>query len=271
METAAKAVSVAMIAVVVVLLLLWTFQRNLIYFPDTSAVPPASEVIPEALDVTLKTADGLSLGAWFAPPSRAADTGMAVLVAPGNAGNREGRSEFAELLSANGFAVLLMDYRGYGGNPGRPSEAGLALDADAAVAALTELGYPPDRTIYFGESLGTGVVSALQERQPPAGVVLRSPFTQLADVGSYHYPWLPVRALLRNRFPVLDLMSRSEVPATVIYGDADSVVPPELSRRVADGAASLNEVVVLPGANHNDPVMFGDQVVEAVTQLASAR
>ena len=96
-----------------------------------------------------------------------------------------------------------MDYRGYGGNPGSPGRDGLAADADAAAAALTDLGYPPQRTVYFGESLGSAVVAALQVRHPPAGIVLRSPFTELADVGAHHYPWLPVRALLRDRFPVM--------------------------------------------------------------------
>ena len=144
-----------------------------------------------------------SLGAWFVPAAGSADTGMAVLVVPGNGGNRVDRAEFAEGARRRGLAVLLVDYRGYGGNPGTPSEDGLAADADAAVGALTELGYPPDRTVYFGESLGSGVVAALQVRHPPAGVVLRSPFTELADVGAHHYPWLPVRALLRDRFPVV--------------------------------------------------------------------
>lgn len=83
-------------------------------------------------------------------------------------------------------------------NPGSPTEEGLAADADGAVEALVERGYPPDRTLHFGESLGSGVVAALQVRHPPAGIVLRSPFTELADVCRHHYPWLPVRALLRD-------------------------------------------------------------------------
>ena len=126
---------------------------------------------------------------------------MAVLVAPGNGGNREGRAGLAEELSERGLAVLLMDYRGYGGNPGSPSEEGLAADAFAAAEALEALGYPPERTIYFGESLGTGVVAAFQVRRPPAGMVLRSPFTELADVGAHHYPFLPVRLLLAGPVP----------------------------------------------------------------------
>jgi pimeloyl-ACP methyl ester carboxylesterase len=250
-----------------VVVMLWALQRELIYFPDSTPVPPAAEVISGARDVTLDTADGLELGAWFVPAA-GSDTGMAVLLAPGNGGNREGRAGFAEELSRHGLAVLLMDYRGYGGNPGSPSEDGLADDADAARAALEELGYPAQRILYFGESLGSGVVAALQARTPPAGIVLRSPFTELADVGAHHYPWLPVRALLRDRFPVVEHLATSDVPVTVIYGDQDSVVPSELSARVADRAGSLAERLVLADADHNDPVMFGPQVAAAVARLA---
>jgi uncharacterized protein len=251
-----------------VVAMLWALQRQLIYFPDRARVPPAADAIPGARDVTLRTADGLELGAWFVPAAGREGTGTAVLLAPGNAGNRAGRAAFAEELSRHGLAVLLMDYRGYGGNPGSPSEDGLAADADAAAEALQELGYPPRRTLYFGESLGSGVVAALQARHPPAGVVLRSPFTDLAEVGAHHYPWLPVGALLRDRFPVMQHLAASDVPVTVIYGDRDSVIPPALSARVADHAPSLVERVVLAGADHNDLVMFGPRVAEAVERLA---
>ncbi len=198
--------------------ILWAVQRQLIYFPDAASVPPAGEVIAGARDVTLRTEDGLELGAWFVPASDVPTPGapMAVLVAPGNGGNRAGRATLAEELSARGLAVLLMDYRGYGGNPGSPSEEGVAADAFAATEALAALGYPPERSIYFGESLGCGVVAALQARRPPAGLVLRSPFTELADVGAHHYPLLPVRLLLRDRFPVVEHVSSSQVP-----GDRD--------------------------------------------------
>ena len=247
--------------------MLWALQRQLIYLPDARQVPPAADVIPGSRDVTLRTDDGLELGAWFVPAT-GDDAGMAVLFAPGNGGNREGRAMFAEALSRRGFAVLLMDYRGYGGNPGSPSEDGLAADADAAADALEELGYPVARTLYFGESLGTGVVAALQARRPAAGVILRSPFTSLADVGAHHYPWLPVRAVIRDRFPVPENFASSDVPVTVIYGDQDSVVPSELSARVADGLPNLAERLVLPGVDHNDPTMFGARVAEAVVRLA---
>jgi pimeloyl-ACP methyl ester carboxylesterase len=249
--------------------MLWALQRQLIYFPDANRVLPAGEVIEGARDVEVHTEDGLDLGAWFVPAARRdPDLQIAVLVAPGNGGNRQGRADLAEELRRRGLTVLLMDYRGYGGNPGSPSEDGLAADALAAAEALTELGYPPERTIYFGESLGAGVVAALQVKRPPAGLVLRSPFTELADVGAHHHPWLPVRQLLKERFPVVEHLTSSPVPVTVIYGDQDSVVPTELSAEVADSAPALFERVVITGADHNDEVMFGPRIAEAVVRLA---
>jgi uncharacterized protein len=263
------AVLVGCVIVGVVMAALWTWQRQLIYFPDRSPVPPAAAVIPGADDVTLHTADGLDLGAWLVPPT-GEDRATAVLVAPGNGGNRAGRSGLARELAARGFTVLLMDYRGYGGNPGTPDEAGLAADADAAVVALERRGFPPERTIYLGESLGCGVVAALAARRPPAGMVLRSPFTELADVGAHHYPWLPVRLLLRDTFPVVEHLRVSDVPLVVVYGAADSVVPAELSARTARSAPALVDEVVLPGADHNDPVMFGARIAQAVVRLVES-
>jgi hypothetical protein len=261
----------ALAAVVVVAVLgglLWAFQRRLVYLPDDGPVPAAAGAIPGARDVTLRTADGLALGAWFVP-GPAADA-PAVLVANGNGGHRGLRAPLARALSAAGLAVLLFDYRGYGGNPGSPSEEALALDVRAARAwLLEEARVPAGRLLYLGESLGCGVVTGLALEHPPAGLVLRSPFTDLAAVGSHHYPVLPVRLLLRDRFPVAEQVARVRVPTTVVLGDADTIVPPEQSRRVAAAAARLHRLVEVPGADHNDAVLLdGEQLVDAVVELA---
>jgi uncharacterized protein len=94
-------------------------------------------------------------------------------------------------------------------------------------------------------------------------------FTE-ADVGAHHYPWLPVRMLLKDRSDVTEHLSNSEVPVTIIYGDRDSVVPTELSARVADEAPALVQRVVIRGANQNDEVMLGAPVADAVERLAKA-
>ena len=196
---------------------------------------------------------------------------MAVLVAPGNGGNRAGRAGLARELRRGGFAVLLMDYRGYGGNPGSPREEGLALDPRAARSFLLEVaGVRPEQLLYYGESLGCAVVTELAVAHPPAGLVLRSPFVDLAAVGREHYPFLPVRTLLRDRYPVAEQVAGIAVPTTVVLGTADSIVPPAQSRQVADAAASLHRKVEVPGADHNDLALLdGDALVDAVVELAT--
>lgn len=250
--------------------LVWAVQRSLIYYPDSSPVPPAADALPGARDVSMTTADGVELSAWFAPtPDEVDDTGYAVLVAPGNAGNRLSRVDLADALRERGFAVLLMDYRGYGGNPGSPDEDGLVQDGLAAATALEAEGYPPERTIYFGESLGGGVIALLLSERPPAGAVFRSPFTELAAVGRHHFPLLPVNLLLRDRFPVIEHVEQSDVPVSVVRANQDSVVPTELSAQVAEAAPALVEELVLEG-DHNDPPMFGPNVADVVTRLVDA-
>ena len=262
---------VFVVAVVALLLaLLWAFQRRLIYLPLRTSVPPASVGLPAAREVTLATADGVELAAWYLPPDDAA-AGMAVLVAPGNAGDRSARAPLAAALAGHGLGVLLLDYRGYGGNPGRPTQAGLARDARAALCFLCEqAGLPRERLLYYGESLGAGVVAELATEHAPAGLVLRSPFTDLASVGRLHYPFLPVRALLRDRFPVAAQVARVSVPTVVVYGSEDTIVPPEQSRAVAASAAGATRVVEIEGADHNDPrLLDGPALIAAVVELAA--
>jgi alpha-beta hydrolase superfamily lysophospholipase len=259
---------VVAVALAVLSGLLWGLQRRLVYFPDAGPVPAAGAVLPGARDVVLQTSDGLRLGAWFLP-GRDAEA-PAVLVANGNGGHRGLRAPLAAALAGRGLAVLLFDYRGYGGNPGSPSEEGLARDVRAARAhLLEEAGVPPDRLLYLGESLGAAVVTELATEHPPAGLVLRSPFVDLAAVGAAHYPFLPVRALLRDRYPVAERVATIRVPTTVVLGGADSIVPPAQSRAVATAAAGLHRLVEVPGADHNDRVLLdGDALVDAVVELA---
>ncbi len=261
-------VGIGVVVLVLALLtgLLWAFQRSLVFLPDPGPVPAASSVLPGARDVVLTTADGLELGAWFLPGDGDAPV---VLVASGNAGHRGYRAPLAEALHDAGSGVLLFDYRGYGGNPGSPSETGLALDVRAARAFLVEdARVPPERLFYFGESLGAAVVTELATEHRPAGLVLRSPFVDLASVAAVHYPFLPARALLRDRFPVAERLARIEAPVTVVHGTADTIVPPEQSRLVAEAAPRLHQLVAVPGADHNDAALLdGELLIAAVTDL----
>jgi uncharacterized protein len=233
--------------------LLWAFQRRLLYLPAPRTVPPAASVLPGAEEVTFETADGLWLGGWFVPAEGREAPRAAVLVCNGNGGNRSLRAPLAVALARMGLHVLVFDYRGYGGNPGQPTEAGLAADARAALDYL--VGRPevdPARVVYFGESLGAAVALRLATERPPAALVLRSPFASLAEVGQLHYPLVPVSLLLRDRYDSAALAGRLAAPLLVVAGGRDRIVPASHSRRLFAAAPQPKRLVVVDGADHND-------------------
>jgi len=252
-------VLVGLVAVAVVALL-WSLQRQLIYLPSQQVPRPP----PPVEDVSFPTEDGLDLSGWLIRPST--DPIATVIVFNGNAGSRSNRLLLGTALAEAGFAVLLFDYRGYGGNPGSPSESGLAADARAAADYLKSRGVPDqDRVVYFGESLGAAVATGLAAEEPPAALVLRSPFPSLADVARVHYPWVPVSLLLRDRYPVRSQIGRVDSPVMIVLGTDDEIVPPELSRAVFDAASDPKTLVTIEGAGHNDlELLVGEQMIERV-------
>ncbi len=246
-------VGFGLLAIVALLGLFWLFQRSLIYIPLGGAPPSVRGLVPGAEDVILETDDGLRLGGWFFP-SASESPGPAVVVFNGNAGNRSSRMELAHGFVQAGLAVLLFDYRGYGGNPGRPSAEGLLLDARAARKFVrSREDVDPSRVVYFGESLGAAVAVALSSEDPPASLVLRSPFSSLADVARLHYPLLPADRLLRDRYPSIDRITALRCPLMVIAGEADRIIPIEQSRALFEAASTPSrKFVSVPGADHND-------------------
>jgi uncharacterized protein len=260
---------VLVMTIAVILTIVWLAQRRLVFQPAREALPAASQELPGGRDVTLRTSDGLELGGWYVP---SATGGYTVLMAGGNGRNRLGRAQLARAFADAGLSVLLFDYRGYGDSPGSPSERGLALDVRAAYRHLVDVErIPPGRIVFFGESLGSAVVTELATEHPPAGLVLRSPFVSLAAVASVHYRLVPVRLLLRDRFPVAEAIERVDVPTVVVYGTLDSVVPPAQSHEVASRASGLIDEVVLDGADHNDEVLTaGPRLVDAVRAVTAA-
>lgn len=241
----------------------WLMQDRLIYFP-TQWLPPLDALVPGWEEVTLTTEDDLELGAWYRAPEGEAPV---VIVFNGNAGNRGDRLRLGAALAERGLGVLLTDYRGYGGNPGRPSEAGLALDAGAARRIVEDLA--PGRPVaYFGESLGAAVAVELALEYPPDALVLRSPFASLDEVARHHYPFLPVGLLLRDRYPSIERIGAIEVPVLVIAGSADTIVPVEQSRNLFARAANPVRLLVLEGADHNDAELTdGPEVIGAVAEI----
>lgn len=262
------AAGLGLVAVVAILVLvaLWALQRHLLYVP-VAQVPPSETVgLLRTEDASFNTQDGVTLGGWFVPAERRPSP-FTILVFNGNAGNRSFRAPLAAALSHAGLSVLLFDYRGYGGNPGRPSESGLACDARAARTYLEgRQDVDPERIVYFGESLGSGVAVILATERPPAALILRSPYTSMVEVARRHYPFLPVRHMLSDRYLSIERIRRISCPLLVIAGDHDRVVPVEQSRRLYEAAPGPKRLVIVPGADHNDyALLAGDRLIEEVS------
>lgn len=250
------AVAWALSALVVIVGLLWVFQRRLIYLP-TQAVPASPASVEE---VTLETEDGLSLSAWLV---EADDPRATVVVFNGNAGNRAHRIRLGEALAHRGYSVLLTDYRGYGNNPGSPTENGLARDARAALAWASQRESGP--IVLYGESLGAGVAIGLAAETPPDALILRSPFMSLPEIASVHYRWLPTSVLLHDLYPNVERIAALEAPVLVVAGSSDRIVPPDQSRAVYDSANQPKELVIVDGAGHNDPALLdGEEMLDAI-------
>jgi fermentation-respiration switch protein FrsA (DUF1100 family) len=251
--------------IAVFLVVIWALQRRIMYFP-TRAVPAPAEIgITGVEPISFETTDGLGLSGWFMAAA-GREPRVTVLVFNGNAGNRAHRTRLAVALRQHGLQVLLVDYRGYGGNPGSPTETGLGIDSRAARGFLAAR---PDvdasRLVYFGESLGTAVAIDLAVEQPPAALVLRSPFTSMSDLGRHHYPFLPVRLLLRDRFEMLEKIRRIRAPLLVVAGERDRIVPIDNTRRLYDAAPPPKTLLVFPDADHNDDeLLAGDEMIRAI-------
>ena len=255
-------------AVVILLAVLWLAQRSLIYFPEGGVPSPAAVGLPQAEIVRFDTEDDLDLEAWFVP-ARDPSADRTIVVFNGNAGNRAHRATLAALFAEYGYSTLLVDYRGYGGNPGLPSERGLERDARGALRYLASRGdVNLSRVVYFGESLGAAVAIRLARDFLPAAMILRSPFSSLAAIGARHYPFLPVRWLLRDRYPSIDLIGAIACPILIIAGGADRIVPLDDTARLFEAARQPKRLIVIEGADHNDEALaMGAEMMGAIREF----
>jgi len=175
----------------------------------------------------------------------------------GNAGSLAHRASKVWPYLDRGWGVLLVAWRGYSGNPGRPTEEGLYRDGRAAVGFLDRQGIAPNRIVLYGESLGSGVAVQLATERTPGALVLEAPFSSLVDAGAAHYPIFPVRWVVRDRFDSLAKIGAARAPVLVMHGERDQVVPVGLGRRLLDAAREPKQGVFVPQAGHNDLYDFG--------------
>ncbi len=224
-------------------------QRGLMYFPDPTRTAPADAGLPEAKEEKLVTADGETIIVWHIPPR---DPAMPVVVYfHGNGGALKLRAQRFAWLALEGFGVVGVSYRGYGGSSGAPSEEGLIADGVAAYEFAAQR-YAPARVALWGESLGTGVAVAVAAEAPVVKLVLETPFTSAADVGAAVYFFLPVRLLMKDQFRSDLRIGNVKAPVLILHGERDSVVPIRFGERLFEMVPGEKKFARFAGGEHYD-------------------
>ncbi len=205
-------------------------------------------------EVTLATADGLRLLAWYVPPP---PDRPVLAYFHGNGGNLSNRAARVRMFAAARHGLLMVEYRGYGGNAGHPGETGFASDARAAMEFLAAQGFGADRLVVYGESIGTGVATRVAGEQAVAALVLESPYTSITALAGRRYFFLPVRWLVRDPFDSLSRIGRVQAPILMLQGDRDTIVPPGLGRELFEAAPEPKQIWSAPDGGHENLMDVG--------------
>jgi fermentation-respiration switch protein FrsA (DUF1100 family) len=254
--TLLRAVAYLAILYLAVAVFLWFSQSRLIFFAPRGAVPDPHAFGFTGSRVAVETRDGVTLHGWYLSPE--VDPGSAREVrAPaliwfyGNAENVAFLAPVIGTLRPEGYAMLVLDYRGYGQNEGRPNEEGLYRDADAAWDYL--IGRPdvdPQHIAVFGRSLGSVPALYLADTRPIAAVILDSPFTTARAMARVHYRLFP-SLLVRYDMDNLTRARRLTAPLFIVHGAEDRIAPTRMGRALA-AAGRARVFYEVPGAGHND-------------------
>ncbi|KTC94542.1 alpha/beta hydrolase [Legionella erythra] len=230
-----------------VMLLLYFLQRHLIYFP-AKQMPSRQHFHAQGMeDVKLVTSDGLHLNAWYQKATPGKPT---ILYLHGNAGHIGFRMPLVSGFLNAGYGVLLLEYRGYGGNPGSPSELGLYRDGEAAMTFLLNEGVPSEAVILYGESLGSGIATKLAEQTRFCAVILQSPYTSMAEVARFHYPWILLPPW--DKFDSLSRIDRINAPLLILHGRLDRLVPFEQAQVLYKKAKEPKKLIEFADKDHNN-------------------
>src|SRR5437016_607465 len=231
-------------------------EDRFLYFPlrRLDATPARYRLRSE--DLRLSTSDGVRLHGWWIHSGGR----RVVLLFHGNAGNISHRLDRAKLfVDRLGVDLFLVDYRGYGLSEGRPSESGLYRDGFAIYDAARDRGFAPERIILLGESLGCAVAVEVALTRPCTGIALETPFLSVPALARVHYPFVP-GFLVRSRYDTESKIARVGQPKLFVAAAQDDVAPPAQARRLFDLARSPKELLVVPGAGHNDAYVLGGEM-----------
>ena len=210
---------------ILLLIAAFFFQRNLLYHPSVDNYLK-DQVVKEPAEiekVKITTKDEIYLAGWFY--NKNLEKLKTILFFHGNAGSLENRTYKLNHFKDLKVNFLIIAWRGFSGNKGKPNEIGLYEDAKAAIEWLGTKGVKEKNIILYGESLGTAIAVEVAQNKNYAGIILESPFTSMTNVGKKHYPFLPVRFLLKDKFESYKKITNVSIPILIIHGKVDKIVP----------------------------------------------
>jgi len=246
---------------VLLLIILFFFQGSLLYHPSVNNYlkDKAANEPTEIEKVKITTRDNIDLVAWFY--NKNIDQFKTILFFHGNAGSLENRTYKLNHFKDLDVNFLIIAWRGFSGNEGKPNEMGLYEDARSAIKWLGTKGIKEKNIILYGESLGTGVAVEIAQNKNYAGVILESPFTSMVNMGKKYYPFFPVTLLLKDRFESDKKINNVLVPVLIMHGKVDKIVPYDMGKKMYELA--------------NEPKFFysqkyGDHMIEYDEKLILA-
>src|SRR5215813_3321571 len=208
--------------------MLYLMQRSMLYHPTATRISPADAGLPQAQEAILTTSDGEKLVAWHVPPRGEKPV---VIYFHGNAEIVPWRVERHRATIANGTGLIALNFRGYGGSTGTPTEDGLHRDAAAAYAFAAER-YPPQRLVLWGHSLGTGLAVRLASEKPVGKLILEAPYSSTVDVSASLFPYVPVRWLMKDQLRSDERIGKVHVPLLIMHGVQDDVISIKFGERL---------------------------------------
>ena len=257
-----SAIQIGMLVYFGLAALIYFTQDSLVFQPAMDrgfqATPASIGLHFESL--TLATDDGEKLDGWHLPARPGSPARGLVILFHGNAGNISHRLDYLRMFHDLGFAALIIDYRGSGRSSGKASEEGSYVDAATAWRHASEvLGYPAERIVLFGESLGGAVAAQLAAARKPGALVVASTFTSMPDLGAEIYPWLPIRLLARIRYDSRERLTHVRSPVLVIHSRQDDIIPFAHGERLFAAAMDPKRFLEIAGG-HNEGFVFGRDV-----------
>jgi fermentation-respiration switch protein FrsA (DUF1100 family) len=251
------------IAYLLVVGVMFIVQRHMIYHPVRHLGVPESYGFIRAKQIELPTDDGHTIKAWYTPPTTRQET---IVYFHGNRGNIGNRAHKLIAFAKEGYGVLAVSWRGFGGSTGKPSERGLLKDAHTAIKWLH---IPHEQMILYGESLGSGVAVQMATEYPVSLIMLEAPYASIRGRAQELYPWLPVHYILRDHFDSISHISKIKSPLLIIHGENDEVMPVSHSKRLFEAAPDPKRMVLYPHVHHTDFSM--QQILQPLAEVLGNR